>query len=153
MLPDLLHGNETRVWDNQAYRGQTEAVKKHASEGLDSTNRRYRHRGIVDEEERRKNRRKSSVRSRVEHAIGVTKHVFGFTKVRYRGLDKNANSCSSPGRWQISSSFDIGTCGSRGVSAADQSHTIDIQCDPWIVQTAPSIELPSRYFLRGSLTA
>ncbi|MGC8917674.1 MAG: transposase, partial [Thermoanaerobaculum sp.] len=27
----------------------------------------------------------------VEHVIGVIKRVFGFVKVRYRGLAKNAN--------------------------------------------------------------
>ena len=31
------------------------------------------------------------VRARVEHSIGVIKRVFGFAKVRYRGLDKNAH--------------------------------------------------------------
>ena len=31
------------------------------------------------------------MRVRVEHAIGVIKRVFGFTKVRYRGLAKNGN--------------------------------------------------------------
>jgi IS5 family transposase len=45
----------------------------------------------VDEIERAKNRTKSKVRSKVEHSIGVIKRVFGFAKVRYRGLDKNAN--------------------------------------------------------------
>jgi IS5 family transposase len=39
--------------------------------------------------ERAKNRTKSKVRARVEHAIGVIKRVFGFAKVRYRGLNKN----------------------------------------------------------------
>ena len=34
---------------------------------------------------------KASVRAKVEHSIGVVKRVFGFSKVRYRGLDKNAN--------------------------------------------------------------
>jgi len=29
------------------------------------------------------------VRAKVEHVIGVIKRVFGFTKVRYRGLAKN----------------------------------------------------------------
>ena len=29
------------------------------------------------------------MRARVEHAIGVIKRVFGFAKVRYRGLKKN----------------------------------------------------------------
>ena len=36
------------------------------------------------------NRWKSRIRVRVEHSIGVIKRVFGFTKVRYRGLEKNA---------------------------------------------------------------
>jgi IS5 family transposase len=53
--------------------------------------RRYRHRGVVDEVERAKNRTKSKVRARVEHAIGVIKRVFSFAKVRYRGLKKNAH--------------------------------------------------------------
>jgi IS5 family transposase len=30
------------------------------------------------------------VRAKVEHPFLVLKRVFGFTKVRYRGLDKNA---------------------------------------------------------------
>lgn len=91
ILPDLLHGQETRVWGDQAYRGQTEVIKQHAPKAKDFTNRRYRHRGVVDEAERAKNRTKSKVRAKVEHAIGVIKRVFGFTKVRYRGLDKNAH--------------------------------------------------------------
>jgi len=35
------------------------------------------------------NRRKSSIRTKVEHTIGVIKRMFGFQKVRYRGLAKN----------------------------------------------------------------
>lgn len=91
VLPDLLHGDETRVWGDQAYRGQTDVIKAHAPNAKDFTNRRYRYRGVVDEAERMKNRTKSSVRAKVEHAFGVIKRVFGFAKVRYRGLDKNAN--------------------------------------------------------------
>src|SRR5262249_30649658 len=51
----------------------------------------YRHRGVVDEVERAKNRTKSKVRAKVEHPIGIIKRVFGFAKVRYRGLRKNAH--------------------------------------------------------------
>jgi IS5 family transposase len=47
--------------------------------------------GVVDEVERVKNRTKSKVRARVEHAIGIIKRVFGFAKVRYRGLKKNTH--------------------------------------------------------------
>lgn len=91
ILPDLLHGEETRVWGDQAYRGQADVIKAHAPNAKDFTNRRYRHRGVVDEAERAKNRTKSKVRAKVEHAFGVIKRVFGFAKVRYRGLDKNAH--------------------------------------------------------------
>ena len=91
VLPDLLHGEERRVWGDQAYRGQTDAIKAHAPQAKDFTNRRYRYRGVVDEAERMKNRTKSKVRAKVEHAFGIIKRVFGFTKVRYRGLDKNAH--------------------------------------------------------------
>ena len=89
VLPELLHGQETRVWGDQAYRGQRAVIREHAPRARDFTNRRYRHRGVVDEVERAKNRTKSKVRARVEHAIGVIKRVFGFAKVRYRGLNKN----------------------------------------------------------------
>jgi transposase, IS5 family len=36
------------------------------------------------------NRRRSATRARVEHAFHVVKHLWGFTKVRYRGLAKNS---------------------------------------------------------------
>src|SRR6478609_3800722 len=91
VLPDLLHGRETRVWGDQAYRGQRAVIREHAPKARDFTNRRYRHRGVVDEVERAKNRTKSKVRARVEHSIGVIKRVFGFAKVRYRGLTKNTH--------------------------------------------------------------
>ena len=91
VLPDLLHGDETRVWGDQAYRGQGDVIRKHAPQATDFTNRRYRHRGVVDEVERGRNRTKSKVRAKVEHAFGVIKRVFGFAKVRYRGLEKNAD--------------------------------------------------------------
>jgi IS5 family transposase len=37
------------------------------------------------------NRRKSSVRAKVEHPFLTLKRLWGFAKVRYRGLAKNAN--------------------------------------------------------------
>ncbi len=91
MLSELLHGKETRVWGDQAYRGQRAVIREHAPKALDFTNRRCRHHGVVDEFERRKNRGKSSVRAKVEHSFGVIKRMFGFAKVRYRGLAKNTH--------------------------------------------------------------
>ena len=46
---------------------------------------------MIDEAVQAKNRFKSKVRAKVEHSIGVIKRVFGFAKLRYRGLDKNAH--------------------------------------------------------------
>lgn len=59
-------------------------------EAKDFTNQRIRKRGEVDEVERSRNRNKSRIRARVEHVFAVVKRLWGFTKVRYRGLDKNA---------------------------------------------------------------
>jgi transposase, IS5 family len=89
VLPKLLHGEETRVWGDQSYRGQRELIRQHAPNARDFTQRRYRYKGVVDEIERARNRSKSRVRAKVEHVFGVIKRVFGFQKVRYRGLHKN----------------------------------------------------------------
>ena len=89
MLGELLHGGETRVYGDQAYRGQKATIRKHAPKAKDFTNQRYRYRDVVDEVERGKNRTKSGVRAKVEHPFLVIKRVFGFTKVHYRGLAKN----------------------------------------------------------------
>jgi IS5 family transposase len=90
-LPDLLHGEETRVWGDSAYQGQGDVIRECAPHARDFTHRRYRRQGVVDEVERGKNRTKSRIRAKVEHSIGVIKRIFGFVKVRYRGIDKNAN--------------------------------------------------------------
>ena len=91
VLPDLLHGDETAVWGDQAYRGQRTAIRDAAPQARDLTNRRYRYKDRVDEVERAKNKTKSRVRAKVEHVFAVIKLKFGFTKVRYRGLDKKAH--------------------------------------------------------------
>jgi transposase, IS5 family len=92
MLPDLLHGEETRVWGDGAYQGQTEVIHECAPRAQDFTQRRCRSKGqIVDQVAWAKNRTKSKVRARVEHVFQVMKLQFGFVKVRYRGLKKNAH--------------------------------------------------------------
>ena len=89
LLPELLHGEETRVWGDQAYRGQKAAMRKAAPRARDFTNQRYRWGNRIDQTIKATNRNKSRVRAKVEHTIGVIKRVFGFQKVRYRGLAKN----------------------------------------------------------------
>ncbi len=91
VLPDLLHGKETRVWGDSAYVGQHDAMRSKAPEARAFFNTRaYRNRPL-DDGDRETNRRKSSVRSHVEHRFGFIKGFCGFRKVRYRGLAKNTN--------------------------------------------------------------
>jgi IS5 family transposase len=90
-LPDLLHGNEQRVYGDSAYASQKELIASKAPKAKDFTNQRTRRAGgVVDEVERGRNRNKSKIRARVEHVFGVVKRLWGFAKVRYRGLQKNA---------------------------------------------------------------
>ena len=89
MLPDLLHGEERKVWGDAGYQGQTEAIQEAAPKAQDMTCRRTKFKHYVDELQKKKNRSKSSVRAKVEHPFRILKRVFGFDKVRYRGLAKN----------------------------------------------------------------
>ncbi len=92
VLPDLLHGDEARVWgETRPTKARPMSCGNTPRRPVTSPNRRYRYKGAVNEVERAKNRVKSHIRSRVEHAFGVIKGVFHFTKVRYRGLEKNAH--------------------------------------------------------------
>ncbi len=91
MLGELLHGKERRVYGDSAYRGQREVILAHAKHARDFTNRRAYRNSPLSETDRETNRRKSAVRSYVEHAFGIIKGRFGFQKVRYRGIAKNLN--------------------------------------------------------------
>jgi transposase, IS5 family len=91
MLPDLLHGEERKVWGDGGYQGQTEAIQEVAPKAQDMTCKRTKFKDYVDEVEKKKNRSKSSVRAKVEHPFRILKRSFGFDKVRYRGIAKNHN--------------------------------------------------------------
>jgi IS5 family transposase len=91
-LPYLLHGQEQRVYGDNAYASQKALIRSKAPQAKDFTNERVRRRRDepADEAKRMKNRNKSKIRARVEHVFAVVKRLWGFTKVRYRGLAKNA---------------------------------------------------------------
>jgi transposase, IS5 family len=89
-LPQLLHGAEKEVYADSAYAAQKALIESSAPLASDCTNQRVDPEGVVAELERILNRVKSRVRSRVEHVFAVVKRQFGFTKVRYKGIAKNA---------------------------------------------------------------
>jgi IS5 family transposase len=90
-LADLLHGKETRVWGDSAYRGQKAVIERCAPGAKDFTNQRARRNHPLSDAQKATNRTKSRVRAKVEHPFCVVKRLCGFSKVRYRGLSKNEN--------------------------------------------------------------
>lgn len=91
ILPDLLHGDETRIWGDSAYAGQGDVIRKHAPRAKNFTQKKSARNRPLSDEERSRNRTKSKVRAKVEHPFLVIKRIFGLRKVRYRGLMKNTN--------------------------------------------------------------
>ena len=94
VLPDLLHGDETRVWGEQAYRGQRAGIREHALNAKDFTNRRYRHRGVVNEAVKARNRTKSTVRAKVEHCFGVISGCSASRRSATAGWTRTRTGCS-----------------------------------------------------------
>ncbi|NOS76538.1 MAG: IS5 family transposase [Nitrospira sp.] len=91
VLPQLRHGHETRVWGEAAYSGQRDVIQHHAPQAqCFIQTKAHRHRPL-SEDERARNRTKSKVRAKVEPAFLVIKRIFGWAKVRYRGLAKNTH--------------------------------------------------------------
>lgn len=90
-LPNLLHGNETRLYGDSAHIGQKEVLKQVAPKARDFTNKRASRNTPLTDADKETNRRKSQVRAKVEHPFRPLKSIYGFAKVRYRGLMKNAN--------------------------------------------------------------
>jgi len=91
VLPDLLHGQETRVWGDAAYSGQRDVIRHHAPRAKSFIQTKAHRHQPLSEAERACNRIKSKVRAKVEHVFLVIKRIFGWSKVRYRGLAKNTN--------------------------------------------------------------
>ena len=89
-LPELMHGAEDKLYGDSAYASQQALIRSKAPQAQDWTNQRVRPGSATEELDRIINRAKSRVRSRVEHVFAVVKKLWGFNKVRYRGLAKNA---------------------------------------------------------------
>lgn len=87
-MAKLLHGEEREVFGDQAYWNESHRQSAQAAGIRYRINRRST-RKPLNEYQRFINRRRSAARARVEHVFQVVKHLWGFTKVRYRGLAKN----------------------------------------------------------------
>jgi IS5 family transposase len=88
-LPKLLHGQEREIFGDQAYWSEFHRQCAKVSGIRYRINRRGTSSKPLTEYQRFINRCRSSARARGEHAFHVVKRLWGFTKVRYRGLAKN----------------------------------------------------------------
>ncbi len=89
----LLHGDEQRVWGDAGYVG-IEKREEHKDRDVEwfiamrpGQRAALPKRGDLAKTEKIK----ASVRAKVEHAFHYIKRVFGYSKVRYRGLEKNTS--------------------------------------------------------------
>ena len=87
----LLHGEETVVWGDAGYRGVRKRKENLGREVDWQIAMRPGQRWKLDPGigEALAERNKASMRSKVEHPFLKVKLVFGYARVRYRGLAKN----------------------------------------------------------------
>ena len=89
----LLHGDEERVWGDAGYTG-VEKREEHQERDVNwLVALRPGTRAQLSPNSRlaRAEKAKASVRAKVEHPFKYIKVIFGYSKVRYRGLAKNEN--------------------------------------------------------------
>ena len=89
-LPKLLHGDETVLYGDQAYWKQADREAFEAQGVRYRVNRRGpRGNKSLTEYQKAINRARSRTRARCEHPFRIVKQLWGFTKTRYRGIEKN----------------------------------------------------------------
>ena len=89
-LPELLHGEERELFGDQAYWKEADRRALEAQGVRCRVNRRAGPRGKpLNERWRKINRARSRTRACCEHPFRVIKQLWGFQKVRYRGIAKN----------------------------------------------------------------
>ena len=97
---NLLHGGETRVWGDAGYQGVHQR-EENLGRGVEwQVAMRPGKRRKLDPEspEAMTEKRKASMRAKVEHPFLKVKRIFGYAKVRYWGLAKNTDPAVWPGQ-------------------------------------------------------
>ncbi len=91
-VPELLHGEEASLHGDAGYIGAEKRLNGHRPETHIARKRgtvRAMQDGPERDQVRADERQKAQLRSIVEHPFHVLKNLFGYRKVRYRGLKKN----------------------------------------------------------------
>jgi IS5 family transposase len=88
-LPNLLHGEESVLYGDQAYWKEADRQAFEEQGVRYRVNRRPNGRTRLSERWRKINRARSRTRACCEHPFRVVKQLWGFDKTRYRGIAKN----------------------------------------------------------------
>lgn len=88
-MPELLHGEEAEVYGDRSYWSEEHRWLCRQTGIRYRVNRRGKRAHDITAAQRLINRSRSRIRARVEHPFNVVKRLWGFTKVRYRGIAKN----------------------------------------------------------------
>ncbi len=88
-LPGLIHGDERELYGDGAYWNAADRRSFREVGVRYRVNRRGHRSKPLNEYWKRLNHQRSRVRAMGEHAFHVVKRLWGFAKVRYRGLAKN----------------------------------------------------------------
>lgn len=86
----LLHGEERTIFGDQAYWKEADRQRFRAAGVRYRVNRRGTAPRPLTDHQKKINQSRSRTRARGEHAFRIVKQLWGFTKVRYRGIAKNA---------------------------------------------------------------
>lgn len=85
----LLHGEERTIFGDQAYWKEADRQRFRSAGVRYRVNRRGTAQRPLTDYQKKINQSRSRTRARGEHAFRIVKQLWGFTKVRYRGIAKN----------------------------------------------------------------
>jgi IS5 family transposase len=92
VMEQCLHGQEVLVLADRGYHKRNRVLEQLERENgrVVITPSKKPHGGQLSAQQKAVNRALSGLRAKVEHPFRVIKRQFGYTKVRYRGIAKNA---------------------------------------------------------------
>lgn len=89
MFADLLHGEEKAVFGDKGYVSKEDKYYARDADVFWGVLDRKGPNKELSGKQKKRNKKLSSIRSKVEHPFRVVKHLWGHRKTRYRGLAKN----------------------------------------------------------------
>ncbi len=91
MFDSLLHGREKAVFGDKGY--YSDKDKYYARDaavfcGIMDKSKKGEH---LSKKQKRRNKKLSCIRAKVEHPFQIIKHLWGYSKTRYKGIKKNSS--------------------------------------------------------------